>query len=77
MSKKPKLTPWFDGDVKPARVGRYERDYYPNEDVDPFDWWAGSEWRYSSPTGATAYDQVRRWRGLASNPMTAGRTSKG
>ena len=39
-----KRTPWFDGNVKPVRVGRYERDIHLVDAI----WdgiWDGKRWR--------------------------------
>lgn len=72
MKKEPELTPWFDGEVKPARVGVYQRRTYG----DYFAYWFfdGSVWL----TGGTSTpdvarcgskhspEQDREWRGLTS-----------
>lgn len=66
------LTPWFDGSIKPARVGVYERNYgdgysYGRE----YSFWDGRRWMcpcYSPDdaareTAVSAY-QKEPWRGL-------------
>lgn len=72
MSKK-ELTPWFDGDVKPVRVGVYQRKvdsgfYYCHWDGSIWCFGGGPEphyaWTYDSP----AFNQSLPWRGLASRP---------
>lgn len=80
MSKKPKLTPWFPGDVKPARPGVYERCYaqdMPGE-MQPmkcYCYWNGKQWMtYESTPEAAAREVVvsdwqhEWWRGLAEQP---------
>jgi len=50
MSKKPKLTPWFNGSIAPARPGVYERRMPHGESPDDpscyggFAYWNGSAW---------------------------------
>lgn len=76
MPSKPKLTPWFPGGVKPARVGIYEREW--PDLIGPFyARWDGFYWGLSRKTvdeaiGAIDHWEIahpdRRWRGLASNP---------
>lgn len=70
MSKKElKLTPWFDGDVRPVRTGYYQRAWstlteYP-------DYWNGSHWFNGDGSDHDhwpALDQSRQWRGLAVKP---------
>lgn len=75
-----KLTPWFKGDVKPARKGVYQREYGAGCRTDiRFSYWDGARWRWPSKESAeTASDHWRcrppsaivnlRWRGLASEP---------
>lgn len=88
MSKK--LTPWFPADERPARQGYYEirgtRFHGSN-----YRYWDGAQWGGTwAPSaiesrGAPREDigmyapgeDMTGWRGLASNPMTAGHTSKG
>lgn len=69
MSKK-KLTPWFDGDVKPVRPGIYERNYH-SAFIEPKDYWDGQKWMLSF-NGTTASDIISGirlpWRGLARRP---------
>jgi hypothetical protein len=71
MSKK--LTPWFPGDVKPARVGVYEKDL--DDGVFKFSLWDGRKWRFCRESVGSALRQRERsawqwanWRGLASEP---------
>jgi hypothetical protein len=71
----PNLTPWFDGDVKPARVGVYERRY-PNPNPNRYSYWNGLWWMFSGATieGAASVErtvstcQDAAWRGLAEDP---------
>lgn len=72
MSKKLKLTPWFPGDVKPIRVGFYERQYSSSDDRQQnydLDYWSGASWHYGNGQikrpRDRALNQERRWRGLA------------
>jgi len=63
------LTGWISGDLKPVRVGVYERQGLPNS----FSYWNGKRWSFSNETVKEAYAdrrvpsfaQVRPWRGLA------------
>lgn len=77
MSKKqPKLTPWFPGDVNPARIGVYEKDFGCAND---YQYWDGSRWHYGDNTpektvkkltvrSAAFIPSSRPWRGLAVKP---------
>ena len=74
MSKK--LTPWFPGDVKPVRVGYYERDWDGGGnawEVTP-DFWNGDSWENVYFDGARDRAEYSRqdhpWRGLAKKPAT-------
>jgi hypothetical protein len=71
---KPKLTPWFPGTVKPARVGVYERKHA--EGVYAWSRWSGKYWiatawlraeNANARRGKSGY-QALPWRGLASDP---------
>lgn len=73
-TKPPKLTPWFPGDVKPARKGIYQR-LYPYDKVQHC-YWTGRSWRAgtwhagNSMVVKFASDHQRlSWRGLASKPI--------
>lgn len=71
MSKKQKLTPWFPGRVKPARIGLYQRDYEDNTCTDMPDFWDGKNWILCVEFGekiGPATSQRRPWRGLAVKP---------
>lgn len=76
VTKKPKLTKWFDGSVKPVRDGVYQRkSYFKN-----VAFWIFKEgtWKYggfdsvsqcvAETGGKDSQDQNRPWRGLAKNP---------
>lgn len=65
--KKPKLTQWFDGKLKPVRKGFYERKY-SSPRIFGADYWDGENWRYCHPKGVVASLQTRAWRGLAKKP---------
>ena len=66
-----KLTPWFPGDVKPVRVGVYERDYLPSNPR-AYCYWAGMKWSTWRRTPRQAADgyckpsgfQKLPWRGV-------------
>lgn len=68
-----KLTPWYPGDVKPVRVGVYERLYYDGERT-CFSRFDGASWRAGWAGIYRAQDdwwprssyQDLPWRGLAS-----------
>ena len=49
-----KLTQWFPGDVKPVRVGVYERLYFREQLETRYSYWNGEEWSVWSilPSGA-------------------------
>lgn len=65
MSREMKLTPWFDGSVKPVRVGWYERAYgngnFPCT-------WDGKKWRIDGARSEYSMAQKLPWRGLAQQP---------
>ena len=72
MSKK--LTPWFPANVKPVRVGYYERDWDGAGNawgIEP-DYWNGKAWEavYLNGTREEAEftEQSAPWRGLAKKP---------
>ena len=64
-------TAWFPADVKPARVGIYERLF---ADSVQFSRWNGTFWFYKNNTIESADMEVclswnlLPWRGLASDP---------
>ncbi len=72
MTKKPKLTPWIDGSIKPSIPGVYEREFFPGE---YYCLWTGSFWDMPSsnlliaaiPAHRSSI-QSRPWRGLAEKP---------
>lgn len=65
------VTPWFDGSVKPARIGIYEREY-PNGNY--YSYWDGSRWGMGYATlgivRQTLWPHIQDlpWRGLAEQP---------
>jgi hypothetical protein len=70
-----KLTPWFDGSVKPVRPGVYERAFGP--DAPPrYAEWTGWQWLESRGTvrsaprslKVSATQSAAGWRGLAEEP---------
>lgn len=77
VTKKPKLTKWFDGSVKPVRDGVYQRT---TDGERGFAYWIFKEgfWRYGGFKNAEmcvtefsdrgALIQNKPWRGLAQNP---------
>jgi hypothetical protein len=58
------VTQWFQGHVKPAHIGWYERRYFHGIDFGMFDYWDGKLWRLTKG-GCNAFVQNRQWRGLA------------
>lgn len=72
--KKKNLTPWFDGSVKPARVGIYQRDYYSNSSRrgwaycrwDGYRWYSGHiDISYAFKAIYYSPHQELPWRGIA------------
>lgn len=68
-----KLTPWYPPEVKPVRVGVYQRNL--GEGSPTYSRWNGREWKFSRPTADEADEQTFRslwqymdWRGLAEPP---------
>lgn len=63
------VTPWFDGAVKPERVGVYQREYPTGL---YYSHWDGSKWMvgcYKPYTSHCESDhQAYPWRGLAEDP---------
>jgi hypothetical protein len=67
-----KLTPWFPGDVKPVRVGVYERQYFREQLETRYSYWSGYKWSTWAPTPKGALDlwytvgalQDLPWRGV-------------
>lgn len=65
------VTPWFDGSVKPARPGVYQRKYPTGP---AYCQWNGSSWCTGSArvewamSGTISPLQGLRWRGLAEQP---------
>lgn len=70
----PKLTPWFDGRVKPMLAGVYE--VQPGHGRRFFSYWTGRYWMFHAHSVERAFmfrDQlssydVSMWRGLAEPP---------
>ena len=62
-----KLTPWFPADVKPVRVGFYQRKYVAREFTDLPDYWDGENWYCGTLYGVESFPSkpLREWRGLA------------
>lgn len=74
-----KLTPWFPPEIKPIRVGWYQRKW--RKDNDWFaNYWDGAHWHHSESATATTqipiephYEAICHcenmyWRGLAKKP---------
>lgn len=55
------VTPWFDGELKPVRVGLYER--CTDSGFVLYSWWNGEDW-YAGPALKRSLWQNIRWRGL-------------
>jgi hypothetical protein len=72
-AKSPALTPWFSGDVRPARKGVYER---MGQIGVRYSHWNGAFWGLTLPTpewalqnrNSPSHHHHLRWRGLASDP---------
>ena len=71
---KQKMTPWFDGDVRPVHVGMYLRKYL---DAVLFCRWNGRQWflgydgknfDWAQKTKYTSHYQCLPWRGLSKEP---------
>jgi hypothetical protein len=69
-------TPWFEGEILPARPGVYEREL-PGEGLVKFSRWDGKQWCKFDSHISIAADQIdksyilthhARWRGLAKEP---------
>ena len=68
-----RLTDWFDPDVKPVRVGDYERDEHFELVIR---YWDGAQWRYQKDGSACQYQQ-RPWRGIRiDSPFSPNYTSQ-
>ena len=72
-ASKPKLTPWFPSEVKPARPGWYLRDW--GNSVPNFvpDYWDGNNWLIGWGDGTFSErpsSMKLPWRGLAEPPLT-------
>lgn len=73
-----KLTPWFEGDVKPHRIGVYERGMNGCPLPHPFYFWDGQYWRGMGETtvekivgqNISVFQKIQ-WRGLAEPPKKA------
>lgn len=64
-----KLTPWYPGDVKPVRVGVYERCHAHGNRFSYWDgeyWcgWAQSPQAAKENMGSHSFEQYTPWRGL-------------
>lgn len=75
-----KLTPWFSGDVKPARKGVYLRKYMAGDAYSRWDgkaWMRGS-WEHDLAKKMCAFslNQHLQWRGLASPPASVSQGGK-
>lgn len=70
---KQKLTPWFPADVKPVRVGLYQREYDINSFTLIPDLWDGTNWILLGINGNHLGEAIaaRPWRGLASDPKAS------
>lgn len=71
VTKKPKLTKWFDGSVKPVRDGVYQRKYNDWSVYCKFkngNWYCAKADAYFAQFTETISDfQNDPWRGLAQN----------
>jgi hypothetical protein len=69
------LTPWFPADVKPVRVGVYQRK---TVDLD-YSYWNGKFWQLGATKPEWAKENRRKtisgpqkWRGLSADPSAKG-----
>jgi hypothetical protein len=74
----PDFTPWFPGDVKPARPGVYQRKYGAFQEETGYSRWDGKRWYFRATTPEMAardstetINPHRAWRGLAEEPKHA------
>lgn len=71
-----KRTPWFNGNVQPARIGVYERQYPCGV---YYNYWDGRYWHLGVRVPHMAAQQLRSscqllsWRGLAQEPKGVNR----
>ena len=67
-----KLTPWFDGSIKPVRAGVYETSYgrsgYAYFDGKRWGWVNATVEQASKDQDTNGAFQRKRWRGLAEDP---------
>lgn len=72
VTKKPKLTKWFDGSVKPVRDGVYQREYINGIQYCLFkdQKWNAGAWEKAQALHVyfESEDQELPWRGLAVKP---------
>ena len=74
VTKKPKLTKWFEPHIKPVNVGWYHCgfcDFDPRLDErleSPINFWFDGTFWLGEKNGGVLYCQKRFWRGLAQNP---------
>lgn len=83
----PKLTPWFDGDVRPVRPGLYRvwRKVVVGFPSDSYLRWTGVRWLHTAHSGGgeilvdapatMCKTDGDRWRGLAQDPNKKGNSS--
>jgi hypothetical protein len=71
LAGRPRLTPWIDGALTPAREGVYQR----RSPAGPYACWDGATWYFDSPSAPAAAAQVEpsalqaaAWRGLTEAP---------
>lgn len=73
MPKKPKLSQWHDGSVKPVHVGVYERNWDDPSVNDSYSYFDGKTWKFSDSTIDAAFNgrnyvpsinQSLKWRGI-------------
>lgn len=71
-ASKPKLTPWFPSEVKPARPGWYQRDWGDKETNEIPDYFDGKLWFTGYAEQNMEFPSFCKlpWRGLAEPPLT-------
>lgn len=72
--RKHKLTDWYPGDVKPVRVGVYERNFDRPDGERWYSFWDGKHWRFGHfakhwaeqyKDEKLSFEQRLPWRGIA------------
>lgn len=64
------LTDWYPPEVKPVRVGFYQRKYISAAALETPDYWNGKKWFVCPGPGMLTFEAraALQWRGLARKP---------